>query len=41
MYRGGIVSFSYVRTGSRDSLVNEAKNLARARGDYSYEIIPE
>jgi len=41
MYRAGIVSFSLTRTGSREAVVNEAKNLARGRGDYTYEVVPD
>lgn len=41
MYKAGIVSFSQKRTGSRESVYMEAKNLAKARGDYMFEVISE
>ena len=40
MYRAGIVSFKHTRTGSREAVVMEAKNLAKARGDFMYEVVP-
>ncbi len=40
MFKAGIVSFSLRRRGSREAVYNEAKNLAKARGDYTFEIIP-
>ena len=41
MYKAGIISFSQKRTGSREAVYNEAKNLASVRNDYMFEIIPE
>ena len=38
MYKAGIVSFTQIRIGSRESIYNEAKNLAKARGDYTFEL---
>jgi len=38
MYKAGIVSFTQTRTGSREAVYMEAKNLAKARGDYTFEI---
>ncbi len=38
MYKAGIVSFTQTRTGSREEVYMEAKNLAKARGDYTFEI---
>ena len=40
MYKAGIVSFTQTRMGSREAVYNEAKNLAKARGDYTFEIVP-
>ena len=37
-YRAGLVSFSIERSGSREAVVMEARNLARARGDYTFEV---
>ncbi len=39
MYKAGIVSFSLRRRGSREAVYNEAKNLAKGRGDYTFEIV--
>ncbi len=39
-YRAGIVSFKLERSGSREAIINEARNLAKASGYYTYEIIP-
>ena len=41
MYKAGIASFSQKRTGSREAVYNEAKNLAKARGDFMFEVVPE
>ena len=41
MYKAGIVSFTLTRTGSRESVYIEAKNLAKNRGDYTIEIEKE
>ena len=38
MYKAGILSFSLERSGSREAVYIEAKNLAKARGDYTFEI---
>lgn len=40
MYRSGIVSFSQKRRGSREAVYFEAEHLAKARGDYMFEVIP-
>jgi len=40
MYKAGIVSFTQKRHGAREAVYNEAKNLAKSRGDYTFEIIP-
>ena len=39
MYKAGIVSFSQKRTGPREAVYNEAKNLAKARGDFMFEVV--
>ena len=41
MYKAGIVSFSMTRRGAKEAVYNEAKALAKARGDYMFEIVPE
>jgi len=41
MYKAGIASFSQKRTGSREAVYNEAKNLVKARGDFMFEVVPE
>ena len=33
-----IVSFTQTRMESTESIYNEAKNLAKARGDYTFEL---
>lgn len=38
-FRTGNPTMSFKRTGSREAVINEAKNLAKARGDYTYEVI--
>ena len=38
MYRAGIISFTLIRSGSRESVLMEAEKLAEARGDYKFEI---
>lgn len=38
-FRAGNVVMSYERSASRESVVNEAKALAKARGDYTFEVI--
>ncbi len=38
-YRAGIVVFQLERRGAREAVINEARNLAKARGDYMYEVI--
>ena len=40
MYKAGIVSFSQTRRNcSREAVYNEANNLAKARGDFTFEIV--
>jgi hypothetical protein len=41
MYKAVIVSFSQKRTGTREEVYNEAKNHAKARGDFMFEVVPE
>ena len=40
MYKAGIVSFTQTRIGSRESVYAEAKRLAAARKDFTFEIFP-
>lgn len=40
MYKAGIVSFRLERNMSREAIYIEAKNLAKARGDFTFEIVP-
>ena len=37
-YRAGLVTFSLERSGSREAVAMEARNLARSRGDYTFEV---
>ena len=40
MFKAGIVSFTQTRDCSREVVYMEAKNLAKARGYYTFEIVP-
>lgn len=38
-FKTGYPTMSLKRPGSREAVVNEAKHLAKARGDFAYEVV--